>query len=64
MILWPEKAPIHKIAECGFFLSLGVAINDILSAILKHKLLSSLPHHLIVNQNKSVMKKFKGYVKL
>ena len=24
MILFPEKAPIHKIAECGFFLSLGV----------------------------------------
>ena len=28
MILWPEKAPIHKIAECGFFLSLGVLMYD------------------------------------
>ena len=24
MILWPEKAPFHKIAKCSFFLSLGV----------------------------------------
>ena len=29
MILWPEKASIHKIAECGFFLTLGVQLKQL-----------------------------------
>ena len=36
MILWTEKAPIHKIVECGFFLSLGVTDNVSFKFIVKY----------------------------